>query len=68
MDIVTPILVVTLMFFLLISSIQEYYDFRFEWVEDVNLNKVLIVWYNDHTEEGVVRKHKIIYDTGRYKK
>lgn len=49
-----------------VLEIQRKYQFNFQWVQDVNLNKILIVWYNKYDEDGnVTREHKIIYDTGR---
>jgi hypothetical protein len=51
-------------------EVQKYYKFNFEWIQGVDLNKVLIVWYNKYsTEDGsITREHKILYDTGRNKK
>ena len=44
------------------------YEPNFDLIQDVDLNKVLIVWYNKYTSEGIIREHKILYDTGRNKK
>ena len=44
------------------------YEPCFELIQDVGMNKVLIVWYNKYTSEGIIREHKILYDTGRNKK
>ena len=44
------------------------YEPDFDLIQDVDLNKVLIVWYNKYTSEGIIREHKILYDTGRNKK
>jgi hypothetical protein len=44
------------------------YEPHFDVVQDVDLNKVLIMWYNKYTSGGVIRQHKILYDTGRNKK
>ena len=48
----------------LISIYEPYFDL----IQDVDLNKVLIVWYNKYTSGGITREHKILYDTGRNKK
>ena len=53
----------------ILMEVQEKYQFHFEWIQDVNLNKVLIVWYNKYSDDdSVTREHKIVYDTGRNKK
>ena len=53
----------------ILMEIQDTYQFCFKWVQDVNLNKVLIVWYNKYSDEGsITREHKILYDTGRNKR
>ena len=44
------------------------YEPNFDLIQDVDLNKVFIVWYNKYTSEGIIREHKILYDTGRNKK
>lgn len=44
------------------------YEPHFDLIQDVDLNKVLIVWYNKYTSEGIIREHKILYDTGRNKR
>jgi hypothetical protein len=52
-----------------LMEVQNVYQIHFEWVEDVNLNKVLIVWYNKYSDDNsITREHKILYDTGRNKK
>ena len=60
---------VTLLLICILMEVQEKYAFYFEWIQDVNLNKVLIVWYNKYSDDNsVTREHKILYDTGRNKK
>ena len=44
------------------------YEPNFDLIQDINSNKVLILWYNKYTSEGITREHKILYDTGRNKK
>jgi hypothetical protein len=58
----------TLLLICILMEVQEKYAFYFEWIQDVDLNKVLIVWYNKYTDDCVTREHKILYDTGRNKK
>jgi len=53
----------------ILIEVQNVYQIHFEWVEDVNLDKVLIVWYNKYSDDNsITREHKILYDTGRNKK
>ena len=59
---------ITLLLVCILMEIQEKYVFYFEWIQDVDLNKVLIVWYNKYTDDCVTREHKILYDTGGNKK
>ena len=60
---------VTLLIICILMEVQEKYRFHFEWIQDVNLDKVLIVWYNKYSDDdSITREHKILYDTGRNKK
>ena len=59
---------VILLIICILMEVQDKYQIHFEWVEDVNLDKVLIMWYNKYTDGCVTREHKILYDTGRNKK
>ena len=60
---------VILLIICILMEVQEKYQFHFEWVQDVNLDKVLIVWYNKYSEDdSITREHRILYDTGRNKK
>ena len=53
----------------ILTEVQNVYKIRFELVEDVNLDKVLIMWYNKYSDDNsITREHKILYDTGRNKK
>ena len=53
----------------ILMEVQNVYQIRFELVEDVNLDKVLIMWYNKYSDDdSITREHKILYDTGRNKK
>jgi len=53
--------------FLLVAIII--YEPHFDVVQDVDLDKVLIMWYNKYTSDGnIIREHKILYDTGRNKR
>ena len=53
----------------ILMEVQNVYQIHFEWVQDVNLDKVLIVWYNKYSDDNsITREHKILYDTGRNKK
>ena len=52
----------------ILMEVQDTYQIHFEWVEDVYLDKVLIVWYNKYSDGSITREHKILYDTGRNKK
>ena len=53
----------------ILMEVQDTYQIHFEWVQDVNLDKVLIMWYNKYSDDNsITRKHKILYDTGRNKK
>ena len=46
-----------------LTSLFIYYKPYIDIVEDVNLNPVVILWYNYHTSDGeIIRKHKILYD------
>lgn len=50
-------------------EVQNVYQIHFEWIEDVNLDKVLIMWYNKYSDDdSVTREHVIVYDTGRNKR
>lgn len=53
---------------LLLMAIIGILEPHFDVVQDVDLNKVLIMWYNKYTSDGIIREHKILYDTGRNKK
>lgn len=69
MEIVISILAGGLLLALFIRSIQDYYQFEFKWIQDVYLDKVLVVFYTKHLKNGdTIREHKIIYDKGRNKK
>lgn len=53
----------------ILMEVQNVYQIHFEWVQDVNLDKVLIMWYNKYSDDNsITREHKIVYDTGRNKK
>lgn len=53
----------------ILIEVQNEYQIHFEWIEDVYLDKVLIMWYNKYSDDGsITREHKILYDTGRNKK
>lgn len=53
----------------ILMEVQEKYQFHFKWIQDVNLNKVLIVWYNKYSDDdSITREHKVLYDTGKNKK
>ena len=53
----------------ILMEVQNVYQIHFEWVQDVNLDKVLIMWYNKYSDDNsITREHKILYDTGRNKK
>lgn len=53
----------------ILMEVQNTYQIRFEWIEDVYLDKVLIMWYNKYSDDNsITREHKILYDTGRNKK
>ena len=67
-DVILSVLAGGLLLAVFIISIQDYYKFYFEWIQDVDLNKVLVIWYNKYTRDGISREHKIIYDTGRNKR
>ena len=53
----------------ILMEVQDKYQIHFEWIEDVYLDKVLIVWYNKYSDDNsITREHKILYDTRRNKK
>ena len=60
---------VILLIICILMEVQNVYQIHFEWIEDVNLDKVLIMWYNKYSDDdSVTREHMIVYDTGRNKR
>lgn len=60
---------VILLIICILMEVQNVYQIHFEWIEDVNLDKVLIMWYNKYSDDdSVTREHVIVYDTGRNKR
>ena len=60
---------VILLIICILMEVQNAYQIHFEWIEDVYLDKVLIMWYNKYSNDNsITREHKILYDTGRNKK
>ena len=60
---------VILLIICILIEVQNVYQIHFEWIEDVNLDKVLIMWYNKYSDDdSVTREHMIVYDTGRNKR
>ena len=56
---------VILLIICILMEVQNVYQIHFEWIEDVNLDKVLIMWYNKYSDDNsVTREHMIVYDTG----
>lgn len=53
---------------LIIGAIQAQYQFNFTVVRDVDLNPVIIVYYNSYKHGIITREHIILYDKGRNKK
>ena len=53
----------------ILMEVQNTYQIRFEWIEDVYLDKVLIMWYNKYSDDNsITTEHKLLSDTGRNKK
>ena len=61
-------IVILLLGVILVVCLVVTYEPSLDCIQDVDLNKIWIIWYNKYTEGGVVREHKILYDTGRDKK
>ena len=60
---------VILLIICILIEVQNVYQIHFEWIEDVNLDKVLIMWYNKYSDDdSITREHVIVYDTGRNKR
>lgn len=67
MDIILTIVIVIVAILLFGAGLYSYYNPYFDIIEDIDGNKVFIVWYNKYTREELTREHKILYDTGRNK-